>query len=921
MTNRFHPRPGRPIKQFTERYSSVIPPLNEVQDQNTTQNLENSEKLDKYSLNEESRIRCETYFEQMMESSATQPIELCFPPILTELFSSNNAIVWNVNEDYTKFNSKVYNVEVSDQNSLLSAVCKSKTAMIVCSLEPTTPIPILQEEPKSPQLIFPLYLLDGSITCVIEVIRHISQPSFEDIDIKTANFLMEKFMIYGSTFVQASKMIDFIFPFCSNSTASIIIPLYTSMLCDRFNAEICEFWLRKGDKSFKYINQRFTLIEPHNVGSITEAFRTNDPLLVKTTRYHQCFCFNGDLTPDSTVICVPHKLLNGTYLYIALRRQGNPFNEVDLFKLTIVAPFIVQSYMMSESLVTSRENPEDPPYRMREIMRMAKLLMDSKFVKEMSEELAKKLCRAEGNESELTAPLFDSKLEKISEISVSNRQNGEKFNDDDRRVLNAWSVFTTYKMRIQEIIEIFPNFAAKILKEKPKDVLDFVTFLMKYFKGKRSAVFVRSNFTPDLILALQIGKTESDENAKKCIEMSDTTVLTTRKSEKQKLTAWSDEEEIKAEVTTDDVVINCLLGTKGVFEIELEVPSDNLYIKAVQYCCEYICRLINKKCNDEIVMMGDEGYLISNYISQKESLDFAVPEKLRIENVFIDFFSCENLDNIGLIKVCFSIFANFRIMHELQINAGTLMKFFYRVSLRNSYHEDKDFKHTVKNLLFAAHMILESGLDLNRQQICCLLVAVLCRNIDSERVTDKFPAKASLSAGELLSKLPVYETLSADTFLSLSRGCSLFNDSMREVCEATIVKLIIDVAHQRHFNVLSQIPDTYDGMLTLIMKASDYSICCAPYPEFEKEMYTFADSYYMSGDISKIPKVAYTIFSKNREYIDRKATLPSFFNAVVVPLFEQIAKTIPRLQNYFTRVTQIAIKIQNQPPEKFAENP
>ncbi|EAY14868.1 hypothetical protein TVAG_411340 [Trichomonas vaginalis G3] len=920
MTNRLHLRQGRPIKQFTERLNAVIPPLNENQEKISTTNSEIFEKLDRFSLNEESRLRCETFFEQMMEASLTQPIELCFPDILIDLFSSNTAIVWSPNEDSTVFYSKVHKVEVKGQNTLLAAVCKSKTAMIVCSLEPTAPIPILQEEPKSPQLIFPLYLQDGSITCVVEIIRHISQPSFEDIDIKTANFLMEKFMVYGSTIIQAAKMIDFVYPFCTSSMTSIILPLYTSMLCDKMKAEICEFWLHRSDKSFKYQNQRFTLIEPHNVGSVTEAFRTGDPLLVKTARYHQCFCFNGDFTPDSSVICVPLKFQNNTTFAVVLRRQAIPFNEVDLFKLGVVAPFIIQSYMMSESLVTSRENPEDIPYRMKEMMRTAKLLFASKTIKETADSLAKKLCRAEENDTEIASPLFDIQNKKVSEIGVSKRQNGEKFNDDDKNILNAWSVFTSYRLRIQEILDVFPKFVGDLLKENPKDVIAYLEFFMKELGAKRTSIFVKSNFSADLIPALQLGKsneTISDENARKSIDTSDTVVTITRKSDRKNITAWNpDNDDINAEEATDDIIIDCLISVKGVFECELTLPSDNSYQKGIQFCCEYISYLLNKKCNDEIVMMGDEGYLISNYITAKESVDFAIPELLKIQGVFELDFSCENLDNIGLIKVCFFVFANFRLMHEMQINAGTLMKFFYRVSLRNSYAEDKDFKHTVKNLIFASKLIMESGVDLSRQQICCLLVAVLCRHIDSERVPDKYPNKCSISAGEFLSKLPVYESLSAETFISLSRGCSLFPENVRSVCEATVVKLIIDVAHQRHFTVLENIADTYDGILTLIMKASDYSICCAPYPEFEKEMYTFADMYYISGDISKIPKVSYTIFSKAREYIDKKATLPSFFMSVVVPLFDKLEKSLPKLQPYHSRVAQLGIKLQSQTPEE-----
>ena len=926
-------RMGRPAKKHYRKIITAIPPLQEMtqEQKDLLKEEEEAPILDHFSLTPENRIICEQYFERMMIGFQSEPISKCFPPILQEMFSAISVIIWIPNEHLTKFVSPELKVEVNGENSLFSAVSKSKTAMIVCSLEPTAPIEILENEPKSPQFIFPLFLTSGHIVCVAEIIRHVSSNSFEDIDIRFANFIMEKFMLYGTNFVRASQILDFNFQFCQITTLANILPTFQESLRAAFGGERCEFWIKKQKNAYKFINIQFSFVEHQNVGVITESMRTREPLLVKTARFHPCFSFKGDESADSSVICVPQQTKDEELFLIVIRRtsQQQQFDGTDLYKLTLVAPFILRSFEASEEISSAREDPDSITARIKELLAETKVLFSSNNIREIIIKKAKKLCRCDeatfdeptksGNV--ISNPIYDDNLKVVGNFSITN---SSKFNNDDIKIGNAWTTFSNIRLQQDALYKALTNFLEELFAKPISKILDYLTILKNSIHATRITLFVRSVFDNKLTQAYCVGSNDffPSEQAEKCLEDMNQFYYIIEKKQRNKLLALQDDAEYTQ--AYDKFCILTPVGKISAIEAEIEDVANDTKIEMFKDFSLIAANLLNKHCSSEISMIGDEGYLMSNYITAEEGRSFEIPEKLKIENVFEASFSTQSLDNIGLIRACFAIFESFNIMKEMNVNALTLMRFFYRISLRSSLAENKDFRHSVNSALFAAKVINTSKFNFTKLQVYCLLVAALCHDIDSERVPEKYAQKSSTAISELRIRQSVLEALSVDTFYSLSDSCHLFSEDNKKEAEDLVKTLILGTSATKHFFYIDMIKEETEGKsfdenpipyMILIMKCCDYSIYTEDYSLLEKQLYIVSDEFYESGDLTKIPPLQYTVFSKQRECIDKKASAGIFFFNVVVPIFELASTKIDNFKVFYDNVMKNGEKIAQLTPE------
>lgn len=334
-------------------YHDILPPLVDVRENETF-------KKDQLRLNNED------YFDQMMERCHDMTINNAFEPILTEAFSSSRSLVWKFDDVSNSFLSGTLNKVISEKDSLLFAASQCNTPLNVTSVEREEELALLEMEPYSPQLFFPLRIRNGPLLFICQISRHIASTRFSEHEVKTAQFFMNKFSIYGMTILPHINSLNLSAKVSLISDVESTTKMIKNVMETAFNACQVDFWLytEKSNEFYKFCmeSHRFVQQNRSKVGIVGYGLMAGININEKCAKYHSNYYQPIDGDPDLPIIVSVCKIEKCRYA-VSLRRDRNKFsfdlNEKRL--LSEMTPFICRSIAYSLDLLkrSSDEKPQE----------------------------------------------------------------------------------------------------------------------------------------------------------------------------------------------------------------------------------------------------------------------------------------------------------------------------------------------------------------------------------------------------------------------------------------------------------------------------------------------------------------------------------------------------------------------------------
>lgn len=286
----------------------------------------------------------EDLFDQLMESSLHKPIHKAFEPIVKQMFLAEKCIIWLDNPDEGCLFTPTYNSFAGYNNSLPGFIFKTRSVIQV--RDPSqSPNGFKSDNnlvpPHSPQLFFALSERNIS-RAVVQVIQKPNAPGFSQLDMDTAQFLINKFETYGNAI------------FTSQSISTIALQLYSSsnktfnpivLLCRHFGCQAAEIWqfdtLRGSGQQVCQENQRIEMIDMNQCGIVGDAVANHR--IVNTVNPEEELCyqeeFDAEIKGPILIVCAAFGRRDSWA--VVLRGRDTQFSASDEAQLKALLPFIV----------------------------------------------------------------------------------------------------------------------------------------------------------------------------------------------------------------------------------------------------------------------------------------------------------------------------------------------------------------------------------------------------------------------------------------------------------------------------------------------------------------------------------------------------------------------------------------------------
>ena len=319
--------------------------------------------------------------------------------------------------------------------------------------------------------------------------------------------------------------------------------------------------------------------------------------------------------------------------------------------------------------------------------------------------------------------------------------------------------------------------------------------------------------------------------------------------------------------------------------------------------------------------LGQVDVEMKQWISERErGITTQIPSKLlismdKLNQILIVKFDAPKWDGIGHVKVLYAIFDIFDLMNTFQITNEKLFKFIFEV--RDTYNKVPyhNWRHAVDVTQFTTYQILTGGLDtvFTKSEIFGLIVAAICHDAGHDGFTNVYNEKAQTPLGILFKNQSVMETHHCSVAINIiSRDeCNLFSSlssTENKNMWTYIIQLILSTDMAKHFDILKELNTLIDDkqfsmgvpehrllLLQVLLKCSDISNVARPFELADKWCDVLCEEFFRQGDLEKASGMEFSSALNDREHLDKPKSQIGFYQFVCLPLFQAMAKVVPRL--------------------------
>ena len=256
--------------------------------------------------------------------------------------------------------------------------------------------------PDSRVLCFPIFDNNSIVRAVVEVLRAPTSPAFDLIDESFVEYFQKKMKLYSRWLFQPA--ID------SGMVASMAritrLKKFVESTCDKltkmFGCKEAELWNYNTETS-QFQRYQADSKAPVNVAAVDAgiagyAMKNETPVACITSKVHSSYNPNVDGTGESSVLAIPVKDPDSTYIYcIVLRGKRMPpfFTDYDERILARIAPYIFSTLSSSQVIEANHQalkNSIMRQERLRSLLEVAETLSGQLRMDELINKIMSQAC-------------------------------------------------------------------------------------------------------------------------------------------------------------------------------------------------------------------------------------------------------------------------------------------------------------------------------------------------------------------------------------------------------------------------------------------------------------------------------------------------------------------------------------------------
>jgi hypothetical protein len=291
------------------------------------------------------RLLYEDMFDAIMDNLLALPLEQAIEPVLRDMLTARECIVWIDNLSERSLFSPRHNIKTDYQSCLAGFVATTRTLLQVQNQKQCPPGFV--SDPKiaeidSLQLLFPL-ICGNTVKAIIQIIRPPKSPSFGQPEVDAAKFVMLKFSLYGESLFKYDRFRHTALEFFGKDSES---PKPLAVLIDFFGCQSAEIWKYDGAQQLYQIYDRATEtlvpVQDFDLGVAGFVLSECKTLNVdeRTSSSHYSAVYDGPI--EGPVMGVPYAKNKKEIWGAILRGRSRPFTVYEEFEVLSLLPFIAR---------------------------------------------------------------------------------------------------------------------------------------------------------------------------------------------------------------------------------------------------------------------------------------------------------------------------------------------------------------------------------------------------------------------------------------------------------------------------------------------------------------------------------------------------------------------------------------------------
>ena len=548
----------------------------------------------------------------------------------------------------------------------------------------------------------------------------------------------------------------------------------------------------------------------------------------------------------------------------------------------------------------------------------------------------------------LVSPILDCEKEIIGCIELLSKKNGDRFTENDQKVITALNVFIgiaiensqKYKnvikltQKLQDLTEILCQVNGEI--EISKLLNQIFDKIKQIFKAVRLTYFIEE-YNSNLCILYNFGEANHYNNIFSKLAQEKRKMMIFNSSQVFEMMSHINNNQtrfhnissnniqkmdIQSALPSNKETLCCIplinqdSKLLGVLEITFfDSSSEN--IDLMNYLSS-ICLLSFSKIMPKNIQ-NDKNISVDEWISQDEKTQYIIPKKLIFPNdVFTLSFHANDYDDFELIKVVYKIFERFELLQTYKISSESLFNFLIATMKTYSSNSSYDWKHAIDTIQFSAYQIIIGKLDkeyIGKFEILSLLIAALLHDSNHNNFCDIQREISNIPLEIFFRKMSIMELSHCKTAIGifLKDNCNIFENLSREDSKTIlnmIFKLILATDMRRHFKIVWKLKSllTHDYfnaqanfehrflLMKCLIKIADISNIIRPFSTKNNWTTSIADEFFIQGDIKRTPEMIFNSSDEDYDHLDKEASLMGFFKSVCLPLVQAVSSAIPDLK-------------------------
>ncbi|OHT06739.1 hypothetical protein TRFO_05406 [Tritrichomonas foetus] len=289
------------------------------------------------------RLRNEDIFDSIMANILNVPLQQALEGPFQLLFNSPTCILWIDIPSNNTLYSPTHDITVSVSDSIVGYARLTRSVMQISNQKNCPPNFVCDSQiaPENSQhLLIPLSSA-GIVRGVIQIIRPPNYVAFSPTDLKTVAFVMKKFSLIGNSLFNSEPLCEIALDFFQKTKLTTDPLFYIEHFFQCRTCELWKYDSTTDQYSL-FDRQTNNMVPIHSVEFGIVGFALSKCCVVneRMASSHSSFCVPFDGNIDGPILVVPFEKSRKEIWAVAMRGRNRTFNIYDEREVTAILPFL-----------------------------------------------------------------------------------------------------------------------------------------------------------------------------------------------------------------------------------------------------------------------------------------------------------------------------------------------------------------------------------------------------------------------------------------------------------------------------------------------------------------------------------------------------------------------------------------------------